>query len=101
MISSSTIHLTIFGGASHKVVAVFDWKENDKLNLLSLLQKYQLPIASSCQGEGQCLKCTTELLVMQIKIPLISCLTSFQEVLELLNKSGAQNNSCQINVNYL
>ncbi len=50
--------LVIFGKASQKQIKSITIKASDyKLSLMDLLQYNAIPVASSCNGEGICLKC--------------------------------------------
>ena len=51
--------LIIYGRASQKEIKNIIITTNDlKLKLMDLLQTYNIPVASSCNGDGICLKCT-------------------------------------------
>lgn len=95
------IQLEIWGEASNQKIGQLIWSQSSKLDLLTLFQKHKLPIASSCGGEGQCQKCTVILNIGIIKTQVISCLTSFTEVNELLEKHGINNNLCRVLISYL
>jgi ferredoxin len=51
--------LIVFGGASQKIIQIFkltDLKLTDT-TLLDFLMGHNIPVASSCLGEGICKKC--------------------------------------------
>ena len=51
--------LIIFGKASQKEIKKITILVSDyKLNLMDLLLRHSIPVASSCNGDGICLKCT-------------------------------------------
>ena len=52
--------LVVFGKASGKVQIEIKLSSNE-LNkpLMDLLMDYEIPVASSCAGQGKCLKCIT------------------------------------------
>jgi ferredoxin len=48
----------IRGGASNSLIRTITVTEKDyKKTILELLQEYEIPVASSCMGEGVCEKC--------------------------------------------
>ena len=50
--------LVIYGRASQKEIKkIIITTRDSKLKLMELLQNYHIPVASSCNGEGICLKC--------------------------------------------
>lgn len=50
--------LIIEGGASKKIIHVFELETNDlEINLLEFLADHHIPVASSCGGDGICQKC--------------------------------------------
>lgn len=52
--------LTLKGLASGKTIFVNVITENEsKMSLLQYLESQNIPIASSCMGKGECLKCIT------------------------------------------
>jgi Na+-transporting NADH:ubiquinone oxidoreductase subunit NqrF len=51
-------NLIVFGRASQKVVRTISITSEDlSTNLMELLLDNGIPVASSCNGEGACLKC--------------------------------------------
>jgi len=69
--------LEIFGQASQKKLYEIEISQlSEEKTLLELLQEYHLPIASSCFGEGVCMKCV-------VNGDLISCQIN---ILELKNR---------------
>jgi ferredoxin len=51
-------HLSVRGGASGKILKSLTITENEMQQVLMYyLQSHGIPIASSCNGEGVCLKC--------------------------------------------
>lgn len=51
-------HLTVRGGASGKILKSLSITENETQQVLMYyLQSHGIPVASSCDGEGVCLKC--------------------------------------------
>ena len=54
--------LIVYGRASKKEIKKIIITYSDfKLKLMDLLQNYDIPVASSCNGEGICLKCIVTL----------------------------------------
>ena len=54
--------LIVYGRASKKEIKKIIITNSDfKLKLMDLLQNYDIPVASSCNGEGICLKCIVTL----------------------------------------
>ena len=51
------MQLEVFGEASLKTVLTTQIEGTPNIDLMSYLQSFNLPIASSCQGEGVCEKC--------------------------------------------
>jgi ferredoxin len=51
--------LIVYGGASQKIIANLVIDENTSLdeNLMNFLMMHEIPVASSCLGEGICKKC--------------------------------------------
>ena len=69
--SSVMQKIVVTGDASKQIVKSIEVKTADQeLTLLELLQKHDLPIASSCLGDGVCQKCitSTKLITCQIKV---------------------------------
>lgn len=59
---------------------IISWKKEDEYpSLLHLLQANDIPIASSCNGVGQCEKCVTSSGLLSCKI-LLSELESNEEI---------------------
>lgn len=58
MQSLKTNHITIFGGASKTVFKEIPFSDSDRpKTLMDFLRAHQVPIASSCLGEGFCRRC--------------------------------------------
>lgn len=71
--------IIIYGNASKKVIKTLKLeKELFKCDLLTLLRNNNIPIASSCDGEGICEKC-------MINKNIISCQINLEE---FINKFG-------------
>jgi ferredoxin len=69
------IHLKVHGLASGTIVAEFPLSEQElDTDLLTLLRSKDIPIASSCLGEGVCRKCL-------INDDLMACITKSRELL--------------------
>jgi len=86
------IALIIRGKASGRVVAQINVPEGDKkLTLLKIMQSADIPIASSCQGQGVCQKCI-------INQELMSCQITMQE---LLHELYPNQKLIEITVDYL
>jgi Na+-transporting NADH:ubiquinone oxidoreductase subunit NqrF len=69
--------LTIRGDASCKIIKIINIEViNTKISLMDFLISENLPIASSCKGEGVCQKCT-------VNDRLVSCQISLQAFLQL------------------
>lgn len=50
--------LIVFGRASQKIIKTIPIASNElSLNLMEVLLAHGIPVASSCNGEGVCLKC--------------------------------------------
>ena len=91
--------LVIFGAASQTIIKEIHLTKADlNTNLLIFLQNLQLPIASSCLGEGVCQKCVFSL----DKKELLACEMS---LIGLYNQSttteNAKHQEVQITFNYL
>ncbi|MBY0415509.1 MAG: hypothetical protein K2Q18_15155 [Bdellovibrionales bacterium] len=54
--------LLIYGGANQKIVHTFELLDSDlsDKSLLEFLRDHQVPVASSCLGDGVCKKCVTK-----------------------------------------
>lgn len=67
--------IIIYGNASHKTILKVQPHQSDlDLTLLEWLQKYKVPMASSCQGEGMCRKCV-------VNDQLLSCQVTVKSIL--------------------
>lgn len=54
----SQVKLIIIGRASHKILLSKElFQEQEESSLMSYLHHHNIPIASSCSGEGICKKC--------------------------------------------
>lgn len=74
-----SITLKIYGNASKKVYKTLSIKKQDlKTNLMELLISKGIPIASSCNGEGVCQKCTTADGVLTCKYEVSEYLNKFK-----------------------
>lgn len=83
--------LIIYGKASNKKILVLSVPPRYlKSNLMDFLRDHGIPIASSCGGDGICLKCVVEAHGEKI----LSCMTSIEEVLK-------NSDSVQISISYL
>jgi Na+-transporting NADH:ubiquinone oxidoreductase subunit NqrF len=51
------LQITVLGLASQKSTSYPITEADLELNLLQFLQKQEVPVASSCSGEGVCEKC--------------------------------------------
>ena len=70
------ITVNIFGEASKSVVKTFDLSAKDRKNIVMYdLFNQDIPIASSCLGEGQCLKCV-------INDDAVSCQITWEELIQ-------------------
>ena len=49
--------IKIYGEVSQKEITAIEVTTDETLDLLNLLRKHKVPIASSCYGEGVCQKC--------------------------------------------
>ena len=69
----------IFGQASNRMLKVLEVEREDAdLSLLDFLFRSKIPLASSCSGEGVCLKCKVN---NNDKI-IISCQIKMSELLQ-------------------
>ncbi len=75
--------IDIYGAASQKIVKSITVNDHDlDLTLMEFLRKEQLPVASSCYGEGICQKCVVKI----GEVEQLSCLLS---VRKFMNSSEA------------
>ena len=83
--------LLVYGRASQKEIKTIQLNSNNlNLNLMELLINNEIPVASSCNGEGACMKCI--LTVNGEKV--LSCQV---DVLDILK----DNNSVTVLISYL
>lgn len=83
--------LQIYGGASQKLVKTIAVQVDDyDSTLMDFLRSHQVPVASSCFGEGVCRKC---IVTTKSKSEHLSCLIT---VGQFLRQYGAE-----ITINYL
>lgn len=69
--------LIIIGGASKKEIILPVPPAYMRDNLLNFLRGHQIPVASSCGGDGICQKCVC--IIREEKI--LTCMTSVTEIL--------------------
>lgn len=69
--------LIINGGASKKEITLFISPSSMRDNLLNFLRDREIPVASSCGGDGICQKCVC--VIKEEKI--LTCMTTVAEVL--------------------
>lgn len=48
--------IQVYGKASGKLIGEYEWSDPEEI-LMFFLMRHNLPIASSCAGEGVCKKC--------------------------------------------
>lgn len=79
--SINSIHsVSIFGLASNSLVKIIEVKSEDlNLTLMEYLRRENIPVASSCYGEGICKKCVVKL----GDVEELSCLISVKKLLEM------------------
>jgi len=79
--SITSIHIiSIIGLASNSLVKKIEIKSEDlNLTLMEYLRRENIPIASSCYGEGICKKCVVKL----GEVEELSCLISVKKLLEM------------------
>ena len=83
--------IIVFGSARQKTVKTIDVLESDlDQNLMTFLQDHGIPVASSCSGDGVCLKCKV---TIESKI-LLSCQLKVRELL-------VSQSSCTVTFSYL
>lgn len=71
--------LIVFGRASQKQIKVIPLSESDlSTNLMEILLDNGIPVASSCNGEGACLKC----LVTANGEKIVSCQTEVIDIIK-------------------
>lgn len=85
--SESKFTLFLKGRASGKEVKYIIQNNDVNLDILSLCQKYEIPMASSCHGEGICQKCV-------FNNGQLACKINFKNILK-------DNNSAMIVLDYL
>ena len=71
---SLLVDVKVFGKASNKIYKTIDISLEDKRDLLTVLRESNIPIASSCFGEGHCQKCL-------INSNIMACQTQISELL--------------------
>lgn len=79
--------IIIFGRSSKKIIARLEVREDETLDLMTFLRNNNIPIASSCYGEGVCNKCI-------INETLLTCQISVKDYLNAYKDAT-------INVSYL
>lgn len=71
--------LIVFGRASQKIIKTISIGPNDlSLNLMEVLLAHGIPVASSCNGEGVCLKC----ILTANGEKVLSCQTDISDILK-------------------
>jgi ferredoxin len=84
--------LIVFGNASQSIIAQIAISQEELLtDLLTLLQKYHIPIASSCMGEGICKKCI-------LNGGQLACKTNIKD---LISSAEGHDLSIKITLDYL
>ncbi len=71
--------IIIRGSSSKKKLKEIIFDSNNETSLMEMLRSHNIPIASSCYGEGVCKKC-------MINDDIISCQMKVREFLELSTK---------------
>lgn len=67
--------LKILGSASNSLIKIITVSEqDDSKTILELLQENEIPVASSCMGEGVCERCI-------INDSVLSCLSLVSEIM--------------------
>jgi len=92
------IKIQVFGKASQKIVKVIEVDEdslNSKISLMDFLHKNNIPVASSCLGEGICRKCV-------VNIEMLSCQVELSKFISQSHiQSNANQNLIKISIDYL
>lgn len=71
--------IKVLGGASGKLVKELSVDEESlELTLMEFLRNHQVPVASSCYGEGVCRKCTVQSGVTEF----LSCMMTTKQFLD-------------------
>jgi Na+-transporting NADH:ubiquinone oxidoreductase subunit NqrF len=92
------MQMQIFGNASQKIyktIEIADLKLLKKQSLMDFLLSHQIPVASSCLGEGICRKCVVNKEILSCQI----------ELSQFISQSHIQSNPNQnliiISIDYL
>ena len=86
------IKLQVYGKASKRLVKVIEVIEIPDITLMDFLRAQNIPIASSCYGEGICQKCV-------INQDILSCQLSLKDILH--SAKYFNKNKVQIEIDYL
>jgi Na+-transporting NADH:ubiquinone oxidoreductase subunit NqrF len=86
------IELQIFGNASNKIYKVIKVLQLNEVSLMDFLRNNEVPVASSCYGEGVCRKCV-------INKNILSCQMSLNEFIG--NTESQEDTNIQIEIDYL
>lgn len=86
------IKIQIFGKASNQVIKTLQFSEVSEISLMDFLREKEIPVASSCYGEGVCRKCV-------VNKNLLSCQISLKKFLD--NAMNKNSDKLQIEIDYL
>lgn len=75
--------LIIIGSHSHKKVTLLLEDIDYPKNLLLFLTSRDIPVASSCRGQGVCKKCTVSKEILSCSVSVKDYLTKYGNIVEI------------------